>query len=132
MPNLTVPNDDWETVLRYHPPGPMGQLDYEISGIELLMERRKEYTRAQQDLAEAQKVVGAAGDRDGARYLKALIKDFLRLQRASQKWIDWFEADAGSDLRFNGWPLELAPELDEEINAYWLHVSSLPAKGSRK
>lgn len=128
MPNCKVPSEVGP-VLRYRPPVLSGHLDYISSGIDLLMERRKEYTRIQQDLAAAQKAAGASGDHEGARYLKALIKDSLRLQRAAQKWIDWFEADAGSDLSFSGWPLELEREHDEEINAYCLHLTKLSQEG---
>lgn len=115
MPLIDAHNDDGEPVKRYRPPLRPGLYDYDSEAVQALKDRRRSYTLAQQEMTGAQKI---CRDRESARLVKDQTKAFLRLQKAAQLWIDWFETAV--DLRFNGWPLELASELDEEINAYEL------------
>lgn len=116
MPLIITMNDDNEPVRRYTSPLNAGLYSWHDDALQALKERRRFYSIAQQELRIHQKALSK--DRESARWLKETIKMFQRQQKAAQLWIDWFETV--TDLRFTNWPLELASELDSEINAYEL------------
>lgn len=124
MPVVRKLNHDWEWVDAYVAPGGDGRhhngagfYDWDEFQVLRLKERRKGYARMIEDLASAQKELGKAGDREGAREVKELLRYWQQHEKASTFVIRWFEAGVGPH-DFNNWPLELASFLDEEFHAY--------------
>lgn len=122
MPATTSRNDDGDLVRRYAAPMRPHHYVSDERGIQRLQDIRRAATTAQQELTAIQKRLGQDGDREGAKYLKGLIKDFLRQQRAAQLWLDWLAIETGSTSQAD-WPVELAYELDYAAGAYDLAVN---------
>ena len=115
MPFRRVTNADGERVDGYVCPLWPGHYDWDERRLEHLRQRRKGYANQIEALAVAQKELGKAGDREGAREVKELLRYWQQREKASTQVIRWFDAE---DRRFVGWPAELCSFMDEEFNAY--------------